>query len=244
MHPYQRIQSKQRIEPQYNQRMQPNQRIEPQYNQRIQTNQKIQRKMYAQLIYKNQNRLPVEYKIQKRTIIPTNNLIDLHNNLNSNVNYNKTIIHVLDNSNGFGDFLRGSILLAQYAKYFNINFKMDVSRNAISKFLDNETEVLSTSQKIHLITYHTDDAKSHIKLYSIIEQLMNSNEENIYITTNLYYNKDLVSEDIKNYINSFFKFKQKYYDIVTELTKMDKYKVLHIRCTDDYFDKSFKIIYI
>ena len=96
-----------------------------------------QRQIYAQIISQNQNRLPIENKIQKRIIIPKNHIIDLHNNINSNVTCKKTIVHVLDNSNGFGDFLRGSILLAQYAKYFNLNFKTDVSRHAISKFLNN-----------------------------------------------------------------------------------------------------------
>jgi hypothetical protein len=211
-----------------------------QTNQNAQINPRMQRQVYAQLIYQNQNRLLVEPKIQKRIIMPTNNLIDLHNNINSNVNYNKTIVHVLDNSNGFGDFLRGSILLAQYAKYFNINFKMDVSRHAISKCLINETEVLFETAKIHLITYHTrDDAKSHIKLYSMIEQFINSNEENLYITTNLYYNKDIVSQDIKDCINSFFKFKQKYNDTTDNLFNLKKYNVLHIRCLDSNFNTDF-----
>jgi hypothetical protein len=215
------------------------QRIEAQRIEE-QTNPRIQRQMYAQLIYQNQNRLPVEHKIQKRIIMPTNNLIDLHNNINSNVNYNKTIVHVLDNSNGFGDFLRGSILLAQYAKYFNINFKMDVSRHAISKCLTNETEVLFANAKIHLITYHTtNESKSHINLYSIIEQFINSNEENLYITTNLFYNKDIVSQDIKDYINSFLKFKQQYYNIVENLFNLKKYNVVHIRCLDTNFNTDF-----
>ena len=180
-----------------------------------------QRQIYAQIISQNQNRLPVEHKIQKRIIIPKNNfVIDLHNNINSfaELSCKKTIVHVLDNSNGFGDFLRGSIILAQYAKYFNLNFKMDVSRHFISKFLNNVVEVLSTTSKINLICFCNDnDSKNHSKLYSIIEFFINSNEENLYITTNLYYNLNLVSQDIKYCINSFFKFKQAYYDIANKL---------------------------
>ena len=200
-----------------------------------------QRQIYAQIISQNQNRLPIETKIQKRIIIPKNNIIDLHNNINSNVTCNKTIIHVLDNSNGFGDFLRGSILLAQYAKYFNINFKMDVSRHAISKCLTNESEILSTNAKINLIWFHIDnDSKNHIKLYSIIEYFINSNEENLYITTNLFYNMNLVSEDIKGCINSFFKFKQPYYDMANKFFNLQKYNVLHIRCLDKDFNTNFQ----
>ena len=225
------------------------QRIQEQstQTQRIQQNTRIQRQMYAQLLYQNQNRLPIENKIQKRSIIPKNNIIDLHNNLNTNITCNKTIVHVLDYNNGygFGDFLRGSILLAQYAKYYNLNFKMDVSRHFISKLLDNETEVLSTTAKINFICFNnTQDAKSHTKLYSIIEQFINSNEENVYITTNLYYNMNLVSQDIKDCINSFFKFKQKYYDIVNELFNLKKYNVLHIRCLDVDFNTNFQDNYL
>ena len=208
-----------------------------------QKQKQVQRQIYAQIISQNQNRLPVEHKIQKRIIIPKNNIIDLHNNINSfaELSCKKTIVHVLDNSNGFGDFLRGSILLAQYAKYFNINFKIDVSRHFISKFLNNETEALSTSSKINLICFHIDnDSKNHHKLYSTIEYFINSNEENLYITTNLYYNLNLVSQDIKDCINSFLKFKQPYYDIVNKLFNLKKYNVLHIRCIDKDFNSIFQ----
>ena len=147
----------------------------------------------------------------------------------------------MDNSNGFGDFLRGSILLAQYAKYFNINFKMDISRHAISKCLTNESEILSTTTKINLIWFHIDnDSKNHIKLYSIIEYFINSNEENLYITTNLFYNMNLVSEDIKGCINSFLKFKQPYYDMANKFFNLKKYNVLHIRCLDKDFNTNFQ----
>ena len=195
---------------------------------------------------KNQNRLPytgVENKIQKRIITPTNNIIELHNNINSNVNCNKTIINVLDNSNGFGDFLRGSIILAQYAKYFNINFKLDVSRHHISKYLNIETELLIKA-KINLICFNGKNNQD-IALYSLIKQFINSNDEqNLYITTNLYYNMNLVSKDIKDYINSSLKFKQKYYDIAKELFDLKKYNVLHIRCKDEFLNMDFEDNYL
>ena len=73
------------------------------------------------LLTQNQNRLFVENKIQQRIIVPKYNIIDLPNNLVNNIDNRKTIIHVLDYSSGFGDYLRGSILLAQYAKYFTLS---------------------------------------------------------------------------------------------------------------------------
>ena len=54
---------------------------------------------------------------------------------------------------------------------------------------------------------------------------------------NLFYDAKQVTQDIKDNINSFFTFKQKYYDMQKDLFKLDKYMVLHIRCTDNYFDK-------
>jgi hypothetical protein len=192
---------------------------------------------------KYQNRLTVVDKIQQRIITPDNNIIDLHHNINSNLNSGKTIIHVLDNSNGFGDFLRGTILLSQYAKHFNINIKIDVSSHSINKCLIIENE-LSNKEKINLICFNGDDKNDDI-LYLLIENFTKSTETNLYITTNLYYNMILVSEDIKNYINSFFIFKQQYHDIANELIiHLPKYNVLHIRCKDEYFNSDFDDNYL
>ena len=177
-------------------------------------------------------------KIQTRTIIPVNK-IDIKNNLNM-VNTNKTIIHVLDNSNisnGFGDFLRGSILLAEYAKYFKIKFKIDISRHDISKYLEDDTQTLSHLNKPILISFNGGNSDHELK--PIIVNFINSNNNNLYITTNLYYNINLVTDDIKYYINSTLKFKEKYYKLAKDLIKMEKYKVLHIRCEDDYFNEEF-----
>jgi hypothetical protein len=140
----------------------------------------------------------------------------------------KTIVHVLDYSNGLGDFLRGSILLAQFAKKYKINFKMNVSNHSISKYLENDSH--SLFMKPELICYNSGE--SDAKLVPLLEKYMNSNEPNLYITTNLFYNKNWVTSDIKEYINSFFTFMPQYYTIVKELAPMEKYKVLHIRCND------------
>jgi len=194
-------------------------------------------------LLKNQNRLPVENKIQERVIIPTINNIDFYNNLN-NTTKNKTIINVFaDNLNGFGDFLRGSILLAQYCKYFDINFKMDISRHKLSNCLNIKEPILSETTKIHLICFNSNNNQD-TTLYSLINNFINSNEESIYITTNLYYNSKFVTEDIKYYINNFFNFKQNYYDSASNLFNLKKYNVLHIRCLDNYFNANFEDNYL
>ena len=188
----------------------------------------------------NQNRLPYQTKnAQERIIIPRNNRIDLNNDINCNTTNKKTIIHVFDKSNGFGDFLRGSIILAQYAKFFNINIKIDVSRHNISKCLNIEPELLTSNDKTHLVCFNSD-SNTDKYLYSLIQQFINSAKETLYITTNLYYNMHLVTNDIKEYINSYFTFKQEYYDTVKELFKLNKYNVLHIRCVDAAFITDFE----
>ena len=158
------------------------------------------------LLTQNQNRLPVENKIQQRNVFPK--YTDFQNNhvnnpVNNNVNQHKTIIHVLDYSSGFGDYLRGSILLAQYAKYFNLNFKMNLSKHYMNNYVtrtdddDHVDDVIPNTEKIHLIQFNGKDETSQI-MYALIQRFIQSNQETIYITTNLYYNANLVSDDIRN----------------------------------------------
>ena len=194
------------------------------------------------LLHRFQNRLPLENTIQQRIIIPKNR-IDLYNNLNT-IESTKTIWHVLDcsNGNGFGDYLRGSILLSQYAKYFNVNLKLNVSRHKISKYLNIESEKL-TETNIHSVCFNSNEDNDKV-LYSLIQEFINSNEDNIYITTNLYYNMNLVSNDSKDYINSFFTFKEHYFNLKNQLFNLDKYEVLHIRCKDEHFNTDFEDNYL
>ena len=205
------------------------------------------------LLTQNQNSIFVENKIQQRIIVPKYNIIDLpSNNLVNNIDNRKTIIHVLDYSSGFGDYLRGSILLAQYAKYFNLNFKMNLSKHYMNNYVtrtsddndnDNDNDVIPNTAKINLIQFNGKDETSQM-LYALIQSFIRSNQETIYITTNLYYNTNLVSDDIRNYINSVFTFKQEYYDKAARLFNLKKYNVLHIRCKDDCFTTDFNDFYL
>ena len=198
------------------------------------------------LLTQNQNRLPVENKIQQRNVFPK--YTDFQNNhVNNNVDQHKTIIHVLDYSSGFGDYLRGSILLAQYAKYFNLNFKMNLSKHYMNNYVtkpdDHVDHVIPNTEKIHLIQFNGKDETSQI-MYALIQRFIQSNQETIYITTNLYYNANLVSDDIRNYINSVLTFKQEYYDKAARLFNLKKYNVLHIRCKDECFTTDFNDFYL
>ena len=178
-------------------------------------------------------------QVRQRTLIPQ------YNNLNSN----KTIVHSLGYT-GIGDFLRGSILLAQIAKNYNINFKIDVSKHNIFNYLDTEfnsdVELKNTHEpsKVNIPTiFNTINNKFNTvennNIISHIKNFISSNNEIDYINTNYHYNFEHLTEDIKSYINSIFKFKQKYYDTAKELFNLDKYAVLHIRCRDKDFNTDF-----
>lgn len=180
-----------------------------------------------------------------KTLNPKYN-VKFYNNLNSNIN-SKTIIHVLDYSNGFGDYLRGSIFLAQCAKFFNINLELDISKHNIVKCLENENEneTNNINKHIHSFFYVDDNNYSDkFKLLLLINKFKQSKNAKLYITTNFNYNSNIVTTDIQNYINSCFKFKQFYYDEVKKLFNLTNYTVLHIRCNDDCFDCEFNDNYL
>jgi hypothetical protein len=187
----------------------------------------------------NQARFPNINKKQTRQILHQEN-IDLQTPLNEIVS-NKTIINNLDRTNGFGDFLRGSILLAEIAKKYKIKFKIVVDSHPISNFLEiqNKTPVY-TDVSINYMLFHDDESK----LIPLIQQFISSDEEVCVINTNLYYNPYLVTNDIKHYINTFFTFKPEYYEKAKQLTKNKKYNVLHIRCTDENFNSEFHSDYL
>jgi hypothetical protein len=188
------------------------------------------------LLTSPQIRLFSNSNITYYNINPMNNQMNnLYKPINWYTNCNKTIIHVYDYSNGLGDYLRGCILLAQYAKYFNIKFELDLSKHHISKCLHN-IQPLLTNVKIHTFI----NEYNPLLLDSFIKNFLYSNEEKLYITTNCFYNRNLLTNDIQHYINSFFIFKEQYYNTINSVFNLKNYNVLHIRCLDTDFTTDFK----
>ena len=157
----------------------------------------------------------------------------IHRYIN-NVNCNKTVICVFPNNPrwGFGDYLRGSISMAHYAKYFGVNFKMCMNTNPFGNYLNNIDENIPPSNKINNITYHD----KYYEIYELFVQFMKSNENTLYISTNTMYNMKLPTQDIKDTINSFLTFKPEYYDMAEQLFNLKNYNVIHVRCSDDCFN--------
>jgi hypothetical protein len=167
--------------------------------------------------------------------------VKFYNNLNSNINSKKTIIHVLKYNFGIGDYLRGSIFLAQCAKFLNVNLELDLSQHNIYNCIENKNEMRNIDKPIHSFIWldNGTNYSGKIKLLSLINKFKKSKNNKLYIITNYCCNINGVSSDIKNYINSCFKFKNFYYDEVNKLFNLTNYNVLHIRCNDDYFDCDF-----
>ena len=189
------------------------------------------------ILNKNIPVLPGEIQAKQISILPQRH-VDFNHALNSGES-TKTIISVMGHLNGLADYLRGSILLAQYAKHFNIHFKMNVSKHLINQCLLVESEPISP-KKIHtLMICHK---YTHLNYYvsRLIQDFVTNEETELYVYSNLFYDRELLTDDIKHYINSFFTFKPSYYEDMHRLFKFSKYQVLHIRCSDTHFNGMFQ----
>lgn len=174
--------------------------------------------------------------VSNRIIFPDYNVITI-----DSIPGDKTIIHVYNScyGAGLGDFLRGSIILAQCAKHFNLNFHISIEQHPILNYMKNQEVVLEElsplNKKIHRCTR---DCKH---LYQVLSQFMNSSDKTIFIQCNLSYLIKFVTPDIKNYINNRFDFKDEYYDSALQYTSQFKqYTVLHIRCLDHHIFGDYK----
>lgn len=227
---------------------------------RLRLLQKIsQYKMYNKLqdLTKNNNIIPnddnelyglmtIDIMLTRKSPVKIINPYYCNNNIkrtiNDNANCNKTVVCVLTHNypHGFGDYLRGSISIAHYAKYFGINFKLSMNTHLIGKYVINNNENAFQLTEIKNIHGHS----KYNEVYDIFTQFMKSNEKILYITTNLIYSMKLPTQDIKNTINSFLIFKPKYYEMAEQMFNLKKYDVIHIRCSDECFDTKLNTIKI
>ena len=177
-----------------------------------------------------------------KIIIPNYDDNNIHRCINNNANCDKTVVCVLSHkySLGFGDYLRGCISIAHYAKYFGVNFKMSMNYHCIYNYFNNNEEDVSYLNNIKHIRGH----HAYSQIYEIFTQFMKSNEKILYISTNLIYSMKITTQDIKNTINSFLIFKPKYYELAEQLFNLEKYNVIHVRCGDEFFDKELDTITI
>ena len=179
--------------------------------------------------------LPYEVESHSLRVLPVHP-IDLTHALNS-IPSDKTLMNVLDYSNGIADYLRGSILLAQYAKHYHVQFKLNVSQHAIRACMERPCEPISKPLNKLLISHKYTPL--NYQIVPLIQMFLQSSETTLYMYNNLFYDRELLTSDIKQYINSFFTFKSHYYKDVQRLFPLKHYQVLHIRCKDSEFTTSF-----
>ena len=143
----------------------------------------------------------------------------------------KTVVHVyLDKSFGFGDYLRGSICIAQEVKRYNFNLKLDVSGHPIHHYMAN-VEVFQPST-VHKLFHSVDPIETMAK---VLDEFKASKDRILYIATNFFYNAPALTQEVKDYVNSSLKWKEEYYTKAYLSLPLPCYSVLHIRCSDDNF---------
>jgi hypothetical protein len=141
----------------------------------------------------------------------------------------KTLVHVyLPNSFGFGDYLRGSICMAQLAKHFHFNLKLDVSGHPIHHYMKN-VEVFHPV-KVHQL-YHGIEPVS--KAAELLNAFQASNETVLYVNSNFFYDVGSLTQEVKDLINSAVEFKPEYYQTADSLP-LPSYTILHVRCSDEH----------
>ena len=179
------------------------------------------------LTYEN----PIRYRN-----IDSNIIINSDNDTTSSID--KTIVSLYSGMYyGFGDYLRGSILIAQYAKHFGIKFQICMTSHIISKYLDKSDQNQVTSEDTIHIYHHIyhNNVSDYRDIYKLISDFVNLDQTVLYIECNTNYHESLLSNDIKEFINSSIIFKKCYYDAVDELITLKNYNVLHIRTGDNNF---------
>lgn len=141
---------------------------------------------------------------------------------------NKTLVHVyLDKSFGFGDYLRGSICMAQQAKRYNFNLKLDVSGHPIHHYMAkveqfnpvNVQKLFNCIDSVETMAY-------------LLNKFQTSTETTLYVASNFFYELPL-SQEVKDFVNSSLEFKEEYYYKTAVSLPLPAYSVLHVRCSDD-----------
>jgi len=146
----------------------------------------------------------------------------------------KTIIHlypsVYNNTitkPGIGDFIRGSIFLAQYALQNKMKIIINIANHPIYKYTLEEADKVYTE-----IPNEFNEGWSSEKIMIFLNKFKNSNRTEVFINCNMFYEKSKVTKHIKNYINSIFKFKDIYYDMAKNIAT-EPYEIFHLRTLDN-----------
>ena len=147
---------------------------------------------------------------------------------------------------GFGDYLRGSLLLQQLCNVFNKEFDMDLSNHPISMFIDTEPVDVNRSEINKCITPNTlssDGTPTPSNIYEVynnLQKLVNpTTHPLLFVYCNGVPDKTPKDHEYYEFIRNKIKpnlFMEKI--IEEEMNKLglikNKYIVIHIRVGDKY----------
>lgn len=152
--------------------------------------------------------------------------------------FSKTIVHLYPTvykktktKPGLGDFLRGSIFLAQYAKNNDMNFKINIANHPLYKYTLEEAEKVYKEAPAEFNGGWNSD-----EVLNYLEEFKNSDKEEVLVNCNMFYDIWHVTAEIREYINSVFKFKDIYYETASTFVP-EPYDIIHIRSFDHQVDQ-------
>lgn len=163
-------------------------------------------------------------------------VFDSLNKLNDDLTQDKTIVHVLNCNycSGLGDFIRGSITVAQLAKHFNIKFQLTLQHNPISNYIIHYENSPPVDKYIHR------PELNFTWLYNIINDFMKTDDKIIYVQACSWYVSKYITPDIMDYMKTRFTFKDECHQaVLPHISQFKYYNVIQIRCMDKHFNKHY-----
>jgi hypothetical protein len=112
-----------------------------------------------------------------------------------------------------------------------------MNRNHIFNYLNNseENNHLSIDNVEEFWSDNNPNSITYYNLYLRIIKFMKSNQNTLYVESNLMYGMKVPSQDIKNFINLSIMFKPEYYEVAKQIFNIENYNVIHIRTSDTTF---------
>ena len=139
---------------------------------------------------------------------------------------------------GFGDFIRGICHLYENLEHHpNVKLYIDLSQSEFGKYIFTNSDILYVGNQQKIIdapTYFVD----HQALNERLIDFLNSDEEELYLSTNLGdWSRTLLPNSVKEFARQFYQFDPAIEHEVSSATGPKDYAVLSIRCGDHFFHR-------
>lgn len=136
---------------------------------------------------------------------------------------------------GIGDFLRGTCHLFELAQEKKIDLRVDVSGTEFAHLIERDDDLFQYSE-LNQIDAAEEYFNNEPLLHQRVEDFIHSNQEQLFICTNLgWWNRTFLPVETRAFASRFFKF-------VPEIQQQNElelghapYAVLSVRCGDQFF---------